>query len=208
MERMNGLRGISAITATPFPFAHPMVGQAFTVQTAAGDNLAMHQTLEIVEPGQVLAVTAGGGPKRAITGEIMVQYAESLGVAGLVVDGAVRDSDTLRHGNLPVFAAGIVHLGPYKNGPGAIRCTVSMGGIVVRSGDVLVGDADGVAVVPLDQANSILEHSEAKEADERDIMNKISTGEYPTAWLKDLVALEEVEVSDAGSPASSTHSDT
>lgn len=208
MERVNGLRGIAAIAMTPYQFAQPMVGQAFTVRTAAGDNLAMHQAMEIVGAGQVLAVAAGGDTERAITGEIMTQYAASLGVAGLVVDGAVRDSDTLRQRDFPVFAAGVNHLGPYKNGPGAIRCTVSMGGVVVHPGDILVGDADGVAVIPIGQAAAILKRSEAKEAEEREIMRQIPTGEYPTVWLKDLVTLEHVESFNNGSPGHVADSNT
>lgn len=207
MERINGLQGIKPIAMTPYQFEQPMVGQAFTVQTAPGDNLAMHQAMELIEAGHVLAVAAGGGVERAITGEIMVQYAERLGVAGLVVDGAVRDSDTLRQGSFPVFAAGVIHLGPYKNGPGSIRGTVSMGGVIVRPGDLLVGDADGVAVVPLDQAAAILERSEAKEADEQETMRSIPIGEYQTAWLEDLVTLEQVAPNADNSHPMSTVSD-
>lgn len=132
-----------------------LVGPAFTVYTPAGDNLAIHRALELVEPGDVLVVNGGGYQDRALIGGIIVEKALKMGLAGIVIDGTVRDLGDLRQSSLPVFARGASPAGPYKNGPGEINHPIACGGVACLPGDVVVGDEDGVVVVPQDRVPDV-----------------------------------------------------
>src|SRR5437588_6727241 len=105
-----------------------LAGPAFTVKTAAGDNLLVHKALDAARPGDVIVVDAGGFLDNAIIGELMMTRAKQRGVAGIVIWGAIRDSAEIGGGTYPVFAAGVTHRGPYKNGPGEINVPIMMGG--------------------------------------------------------------------------------
>ena len=166
-----------------------MVGQALTVVTAAGDNLAVHQALELLEPGHVLVVAAGGSTERAIVGEIMCSYAKGRGCAGMVIDGSVRDAHALGSLGLPVFARGVSHLGPYKNGPGEIGGAVAVGGVVVESGDAIIGDADGVVVIPRERASAVTAAAELRQANERGVLQAIADHRYRPDWLEAAIEL-------------------
>lgn len=153
-----------------------MAGPAFTVRTRPGDNLMVHKALDLAEPGDVIVVDAGGDLTNAIIGEIMVAYAERRGLAGMVIDGAIRDSATLRVGDFPVFAAGITHRGPYKDGPGEINVSVALGGMLIEPGDLVVGDADGLLCLPFDHAATILDAAEAKHKAEEATLAALRAG--------------------------------
>ena len=127
-----------------------MAGPAFTVKTRPGDNLMVHKALDLAEPGDVIVVDAGGDLTNAIIGEIMSTYAKARGVAGIVINGAIRDADAIRAGTFPVFAAGVTHRGPYKDGPGEINVPVAIDGMVIEPGDLVLGDGDGLLCVPFD----------------------------------------------------------
>lgn len=126
----------------------PMAGPALTVRTRPGDNLMVHKALDVAEAGDVLVVDAGGDLTNAIIGEIMSGYAKQRGLAGIVVNGAIRDADAIRTGTFPVFAAGVTHRGPYKDGPGEINVPIAIDGMVIEPGDLVLGDGDGVLCVP------------------------------------------------------------
>lgn len=135
------------------PYSSPerlgrMAGPALTVRARPGDNLAVHVAIEHARPGDVIVVDAGSAVDRAIIGELMAGRALLRGVHGIVMDGAVRDVDALAVGDLHVYARGATPAGPYKFGPGWLHAPVTIGGIVVEDGDVLVGDADGLVVIP------------------------------------------------------------
>lgn len=183
MDRTGGVLGVLPVTQTVRAGQVRMVGSALTVQTAHGDNLAVHQALEQLQPGQVLVVAAGGHLDRAIVGEIMCSYATQRGAAGVVVDGAIRDSAQLAAAALPVFAAGLSHQGPYKNGPGTVGKPVCVGGTLVHDGDLVVGDADGVVVVvPQTSAVEVSHRAQAREADKQRILDSIRHGIYSSAY--------------------------
>lgn len=169
-----------------------VAGPALTVRTRPGDNLVVHKALELTRPGDVLVVDARGELTNAIVGELMALYARSRGVAAIVVDGAVRDSQELSEGVLPIFARGVSHLGPFKSGPGEIHGAVHVGGAVVNDGDVVVADADGVTFVPARRAAEVAAAAEAIVAKEREIRRAIVEGAWDRAWIDS--ALEIVDV--------------
>src|SRR5258706_270761 len=137
-------------------------GPAFTVRTPPRGNLLVHKAIDTAEPGDVIAVDAGGFNDHAIIGELMSARAEQRGVGGMVIWGAIRDSAELKAGSFPVYASGGTHRGPYKNGPGEINVPVTIGGIPVNPGDIIVGDADGLVAVPQEYAQEILASAKAK----------------------------------------------
>ncbi|MFC5834699.1 RraA family protein [Nonomuraea insulae] len=138
-----------------------VAGRAFTVWTRSGDNALIHQALEVVRPGDVIVVNGGGDESRALIGELIGQRAKNAGVAGFVIDGAIRDAEGLGEMGMPVFARAVTPAGPYKNGPGHLGRTIAVGGVAVAPGDLVLGDADGVVVVPLAEADRIAQAAEA-----------------------------------------------
>jgi RraA family protein len=160
-----------------------LCGVALTVRTRPGDNLMVHKALDIAQPGDVVVVDAGGDTTNAIIGEIMWSYAKSRGLAGFVIDGAVRDTAVLADGDLPVYARGTTHRGPYKDGPGEIGVPVSVGGMTVSPGDIIVGDEDGVVAIPQAEAWTILELAQAQQAREGAILRSIADGTVDRSWV-------------------------
>ena len=160
-----------------------LAGPAFTVKTAAGDNLLVHKALDSARPGDVIVVDAGGFLDNAIIGELMMSRAKQRGVAGIVIWGAIRDSAEIGAGTYPVFAAGVTHRGPYKNGPGEINVPIMMGGTPVNPGDIIVGDADGLVAVPQELAAQVLASAKAILAKETASMKQILAGTVDRAWV-------------------------
>lgn len=159
-----------------------MAGTALTVKVPCGDNRAIHQALELLQPGQVLVVDGGGDVSRALMGDIMSAIAEKRGAAGVVVDGAIRDLATIGKGAFPVFARAGYHRGPYKNGPGEINVPVCIGGMIVAPGDIVVGDHDGIVAFPAAQARRLLQQCHATERKEAEMLAQIAAGTYKGAY--------------------------
>ena len=160
-----------------------MAGPALTVRTRPGDNLMVHKALDLAQPGDVVVVDAGGDLTNAIIGELMQSYAIQRGLAGIVVNGAIRDLDALRAGSLPVFAAGVTHRGPYKDGPGEINVSISFDGMVVDAGDLVIGDNDGVLCIPFGQVDAVFEAALTKQAAEVTQMADILAGRSDRSWV-------------------------
>ena len=158
-------------------------GPALTVKTRPGDNLMVHKAIDLAEPGDVIVVDAGGVLVNAIIGEIMSTLAEKKGVAGFVIDGSIRDAGAIRAGSFPVFATGIAHRGPYKDGPGEINCPISIDGMLVEPGDLIVADDDGVLCVPYDDAPEICKLTQAKKASEEKAIQQIMAGTPDRRWV-------------------------
>jgi RraA family protein len=161
-----------------------LVGTAFTVRTRPGDNLAIHQALELVGPGDVIVVDGGGDETRALVGEIMKNIAEHRGAAGYVIDGAIRDVAAFAASDFPCFARAVIHRGPYKSGPGEINVPVSIGGSVISPGDIVVGDEDGVLSFPAAIATSLLEAVHAQIKREEETLLAIREGRYQGSYAK------------------------
>lgn len=164
-----------------------LAGVALTVRTRPGDNLMLHKAIEIAEPGDVIVVEAGGDTTNALAGEIMMRLAEKRQLAGWVIDGAIRDFDALSRG-MPIFARGVTHRGPYKDGPGEINVPISLAGMPVAPGDIVVGDCDGVLAIPLSEAPGLLAKAQAQNAKEEEMMRQIEEGTIDRSWVDETLA--------------------
>lgn len=160
-----------------------LAGPALTVKTRPGDNLMIHKALTMAQPGDVIVVDAGGDLTNALFGEIMVATSIKNGVAGIVLNGAVRDSEEIGEGHFPLYAAGVTHRGPYKDGPGEINVPISIDGMVIRPGDLMLGDADGLLCVPFEDAETLLEATHKKMALEKQMLADIAAGRLDTTWI-------------------------
>ncbi|WP_010104191.1 RraA family protein [Verminephrobacter aporrectodeae] len=160
-----------------------LVGRALTVRTRSGDNLMVHKAIDVSGPGDVIVVDAGGPGSNAIIGEIMLALAIARCAAGFVIDGPIRDSDKIGQGTLPVYARGVAHRGPYKDGPGELHVPVSIDGMVVRPGDLVLGDGDGLLVVMAEEAENIAARVEAVQRAEVALLQSIAHGCVDRAWV-------------------------
>jgi RraA family protein len=168
----------------PFHRGGKLVGPAFTVKTRSGDNLLTHKAIDIAARGDVIVVDAGGSLDQAIIGEIMSALAKSRGIAGIVIDGAIRDVDAISAGDFPVYARGVTHRGPYKDGPGEINVAVSIAGMVVNPGDIIVGDGDGLVAIPQADAERIIALTVAQKDKEEATLAAIASGKgIDRAWV-------------------------
>lgn len=164
-ERIGVASGLSPIWT-----GAKLAGPAYTVWTRPGDNLFIHKALDGAQPGDVIVINGGGDVSRALIGDLIGIRAKSMGIAGFVIDGAVRDADALAECGLPVFARSVTPAGPYKFGPGRLQIPVAIAGVVVSPGDIVVADADGVVVVRREDAEHVLleaERIEARETEKR-----------------------------------------
>ena len=161
-----------------------MAGPALTVKTRPGDNLMIHKALLMAEPGDVIVVDAGGDLTTALVGELMLSHAIARGVAGVVINGAVRDYGWIKSNSFPVFAAGITHRGPFKDGPGEINVPIALDGMVIEPGDLMLGDDDGLLCVPFDQTAKIHEQARAKNEAEAKTLANTQAGKLDTkSWV-------------------------
>ena len=179
-----GRRGALSGRIAPLAPSMRLAGPAFTVEVRPGDNLMIHAAMAMARPGDVLVIDGKGDLGCALMGSIMINACLKLGLAGVVIDGAVRDVEELCELGFPVYAAGANPNGPTKFTPGRINWPISCGGIAVRPGDLIVGDADGVVVVEREKAASLLEPAAKKVADERQrIAEIVGGGEIRPGWL-------------------------
>ena len=160
--RRGALHGRIAPLAPTMRFAGP----ALTVEVRPGDNLMIHAALAVAKPGDVIVVDGKGDLSSALMGEIMSQQAVALGVVAVVIDGAVRDSEAIRELGFPMFAAGLNPNGPTKSVAGRLNHPISIGGVTVNPGDLVVGDADGVTVIERKKAAAMLPLAAEKVAAE------------------------------------------
>lgn len=167
----------------PMHDGSPMAGPAITVKTRPGDNLMIHKALKLARPGDVIVVDAGGDLTNALIGEIMVGEAIHRGLGGIVIHGAIRDSAVLRKGRFPVFAAGVTHRGPYKDGPGEINVPIAIDGMVIEPGDLVIGDDDGLLCVPHAQAEQLLAAAHKKQEIEAVMVAEIADGTQDNTWI-------------------------
>lgn len=156
-----------------------VAGPAVTVHSPGGDNLWLHRAIYVAAPGDVLVVHVSGAVDYGYWGEIMATAAQARGLAGLVIDGCVRDADLLEQIGFPVFAAGLCIRGTGKDhgARGWIGHPLRLGDVTVAAGDLIVGDRDGLVAIPRERAAEVLAASEAREAKEADVMQRLRAGE-------------------------------
>ena len=154
-----------------------MVGTAFTVKCFVGDAKAVALAIDLAKEDDVLVIDAGGTERATPWGSMSATAAKLRGIAGCVTNGAVRDIDELIDIEFPVFAAGISVRGNVKLHPGWIGLPVSVGGMIVCPGDIVIGDADGVVVVAAEQAQKVYSRAVEQQAKENEIMQRIRSGE-------------------------------
>jgi regulator of RNase E activity RraA len=161
-----------------------LLGPACTVKVYPGDNLMVHKSLDIARPGDVIVIDASSSTMTAVLGDLVSTKARHREVAGFVVDGLVRDLPAiLALGDFPVFARGVTPLGPLHRGPGEINYPVCAGGIVVNPGDIVVGDPNGVVVVPREIAGELLERLQTRAPAERAYASSVARGEFSNDWV-------------------------
>ena len=161
----------------------PLLGPAFTVKTRPGDNLLLHKAVDMAMPGDVIVVDGQGNLEYALIGELMFLWARERGIAGIVVDGAVRDADALRAMDIAAYAAGITPAGPSKEGPGEINFPISCGGVLINPGDIMIGDCDGIVAIHSEDAPEVLKKAQATVKKEADIIRDIKNREWDRSWV-------------------------
>ncbi len=155
---------------------YPVQGPAFPVEITAGENATLHRAVYAAPAGSILVVDGHGHVDRAVWGEVLTVAAQQRGIGGLVLDGAVRDLHAMRERAFPVFAVGTSPAGPHKHPPGRIGVLISCGGVAVAPGDLVVGDADGVAVVPAADVERVLADARVRASREQEWIAALESG--------------------------------
>ena len=179
-----GRRGALCSRIAPLAPTMRLAGPALTIDVRPGDNLMIHAAMALAKPGDVLVIDGKGDESCALMGEIMVSQCMALGIAGVVVYGAVRDTEAIRALGFPMYAIGANPNGPSKLVPGRINWPVSVGGVTVQPGDLVVADGDGVVVVETAKVPTVLELAKKKLADETARIDGIRSGtQLRPTWL-------------------------
>jgi regulator of RNase E activity RraA len=165
-----------------------LAGPAYTVKTRAGDNLFVHKAIDLAQPGDVIVVDAEGELHNAIVGEMMLTHAETRGLAGVIIYGAIRDSGHVRNHPFPVYAAGITLRGPLQNGPGNINVPIAIDGMVIEPGDLILGDDDGVLCIPYDLVNGLYPEALKRFEGENAQRDRVRNGTVDRKWIDDRLA--------------------
>lgn len=174
-----------------------MSGVALTVKARPGDNLMIHKALNLAGPGDVIVVSNEGDRSQSLVGEIIVTYAQYKGLAGLVFDGPIRDIDAISEMGIPVYGTGTTPGGPYKEGPGEVNVPIACGGIQIEPGDIILGDADGVIVIPRRDAKAIFEIANKFSATDAAKVVAASNGTADRSWVDKTLAAKNCEIIDA-----------
>jgi 4-hydroxy-4-methyl-2-oxoglutarate aldolase len=171
-----GGKGALDSALKPLDIRMKVCGPAITVAARPGDNLILHKAIYVAAKGDVLVVSAGGYVEAGPWGEIMTLAAQERGIAGLIIDGSVRDSNPIRELRFPVFSKGVCIKGTTKETPGAVNAPIQIGGISIQPGDAVLGDADGVVVVAARDLPEVLEKCRLRKEKEEKIRGELKKG--------------------------------
>ena len=197
-DSMNRLSAISSeIRLMTRPFKGSMAGPALTVKARPGDNLMLHKALNMASEGDIIVVSNGGDRSQSLMGEIMAAYAKYKKVAGFVFDGPIRDVEALYDMGMPIYATGSTPGGPYKEGPGEINVPVACGNIHVQPGDIILGDTDGVIVIPRQDAAALLESAQAFSVSDQAKFEAAKNGTADRSWVEKSLAAKGCDIIDA-----------
>ena len=180
---------------------HRVCGPACTVKVFPGDNLMVHKSLDVIEPGDVIIIDAGGSTLNAVLGDLISTKAKHRGAAGFVVDGLVRDLPDILQLDFPVFARGTTPIGPLHRGPGEINYAICCGGVVVNPGDLVIGDAAGVVIVPQVIAAELLARLQAHAAANASYHESVKRGDFSNAWVDGILTDLECQMVRGAGPA-------
>jgi regulator of RNase E activity RraA len=181
---MNRLGALSSSIHLIGPrFDGAMVGAALTVKVRPGDNLMLHKALNLAQEGDVMIVSNGGDRSQSLMGEIMFSYGKFKKMAGFVFDGPVRDIDALQTLGIPVYATGSTPGGPFKQGPGEINVPIACGNVHVNPGDIILGDSDGVIVIPRADATVLLEKALKFSTNDQAKVKAALDGTLDRSWV-------------------------
>lgn len=181
---------ISNMTAADLKIAGP----ACTVKVYPGDNLMVHKALDLAKPDDVIVVDAAGSQMNAVLGDLVSTKARHRRIKGFIVDGYIRDLPGIMALNFPVFARGVTPIGPLHRGPGEINFPIQCGGIVVNPGDIVIGDLNGVVVIPQEIASSLLKRLQDRKEAEAAYYAAVSRGEFSNDWVDKLLAESQCEI--------------
>jgi regulator of RNase E activity RraA len=156
---------------------------AFTVEVRSGDNLMIHKALQMIQPGDALVIAGDGEIDRALFGEILMTIAKKRGAVAAIVDGAVRDIDAFDRESFPCWARGVSLRGPFKDGPGTINQPITIGGMEVHPGDIIVADIDGVIAIPRNLAQDAIRLGKEKQLQEETMIAAILSDRYDDSWI-------------------------
>jgi regulator of RNase E activity RraA len=187
--RLLGTTGLHPINRS----AVTVCGNAVTVKVRAGDNLLIHKALQILEPGDVLVVDGEGDITRALVGEIMMTIAKTNGAVGFVIDGAIRDVEAFEEHQFPCWARGVNLRGPYKDGPGTINTAITVGGMLVNPGDIILGDSDGVVAITPSSAQEIAMLAKNKVKQEHEMIQSILNRSYNDSWVDETLNIKGIK---------------
>jgi 4-hydroxy-4-methyl-2-oxoglutarate aldolase len=171
-DALGGLNNLEP-SIKPLTSNHILVGRAFTVKVRATDNLMILKGLREAKQGDVLVVDAKGFLYNASCGAFVVGLAKTLGLAGMVIDGVVRDAQAIKEMNFPVFCRGVTVACSYKYGDGEVNVPISCGGTVIKPNDIIVGDMDGVVSIPQEKESLALQNALKKLATDQERDNKV-----------------------------------
>ncbi len=185
MNRLYTLRtGLRAITSIG---DGPLVGPACTVKVYPGDNLMVHASLDVAQPGDIIVIDTAGATTSAVIGDMLANKAKSRGIAGFIVDGLVRDTAGMAEVEIPVIARGVTPRGPLHRGPGELNYPVSCGGVSISPGDLMMATEDGVVSVPSDSIVTLLERVEQKTVKEEAYVDAVKRGDFSNQWVTDIL---------------------
>jgi 4-hydroxy-4-methyl-2-oxoglutarate aldolase len=170
-----------------------MVGAAVTCHAGPADNLALFGALHAARKGDILVAATDAFTVTAVTGDLLLGMARNRGIAGFVTDGLIRDLIGVLGVGLPVYCAGITANSPARNGPGTVGLPIVIGDVVIHSGDIVVGDRDGVVIVPLDQAQGVLNKLKDVKAAEAGLEAKVKAGLEIPDFVEAIIASDRVE---------------
>ncbi|MDQ2877507.1 MAG: 4-carboxy-4-hydroxy-2-oxoadipate aldolase/oxaloacetate decarboxylase [Pseudomonadota bacterium] len=183
LHEAQGQTGALAAAIKPLAPTVRLAGPALTVDAKPGDNLVIHHALTVARPGDVLVVDAKAYVDAGPWGDILTLAAQSAGIAGLVIDGAVRDSDSILAMGFPVFSRGLSIRAAQKNQPGHVNVPIICGGVAIAPGDWVMGDRDGVVAIPLHNVPSVIAAADDREAAEVALRQGIASGKSTVELL-------------------------
>ena len=156
----------------------------------------VHKALDAAKPGDVVVIDTSGSQRNAVLGDLVTNKARHRGIAGFIVDGLIRDLPGLKEVGLPVFARGVTPFGPLHRGPGELNYPISCGGIVVKAGDIIVADRNGVVVVHKEFAQDVIERLKAHTESMAKYVEDVKQGIFSNDWVDVLLKSDNCIIDD------------